>query len=243
MKKILLLATIAFLISTCSTNHKNPINKPEVVYDTTKRGVAGKPDSYFKVDIKKGNLDLGWFDKYWDEKGRLEERYHIYDSKGRDSVGRFFMLWSDTYQKSYQWSDTVKNNVLDDSSGWRRILMIDSTYTLDGKTLKEISYSFYTDRKIHQAPLLPEIEVTLFLRNGKINKKQINDFFNSRMYEESNDSYYERDTSLPLGYSEWNEISRSYFGEAMRDALVAKDKSFRKALQRDKNVVKHRIIF
>jgi hypothetical protein len=149
----------------------------------------------------------------------------------------------DNYRKSYEWSDTVRTFQNNDTTDTQRILTIDSTYSLNKRTLQEIEYCFYTNTKIFNAPLLPEIKVTLFYRNGRVVKKQIWNHASSRQFEESNGNFYERDTSLPLGYSEWNEISRSYFGEAMRDALIAKDFSLAKAAERDKNVLNHKILF
>lgn len=214
----------------CTQKQETVTKKVEIVSDTTQRGTLGKPNSYFEVHTKKGNIEIAWLDKLWDE-------------KGRDSVGRYFLLMTDTYRKSYVWYDTIQTGMLGNRMNYADVLIIDSIFTKDKIKLKQIEYSFYTDIKNPAYPSLPQIRVTLYVRNNKVSSKQIQNFYTSKLFDETNGKFYIRDTSLPLGYSEWNEISRSYFGEALRDALIAKEFSLLKASQRDKYVRNHKIEF
>jgi|GEM_PF-5811226 hypothetical protein len=240
--KLFLFALSILLLTFCTVQKKN-IKSIPIKNDTIVNGKIGEPNSYLEVHSKRGDIEIFWFSKQWNEKGRLEERYHNFDSKGRDSAGVFCIYYSNGYLKSYVWSDTVRTYEGNDPASTQRILMIDSLFSINGKVLKEVKYSFHTDNKIHQAKLLPEIEVRLFYKNNRINKKWIWKHIEEMIFVENGGNYYSIDTSIPREYVEADEISKGYFGEAMRDALIAKRISVEKAKQRDPKVMCHIIDF
>ena len=63
------------------------------------------------------------------------------------------------------------------------------------------------------------------------------------MYLEDNEGFFERRTDLPAGYSEWDQISKNYFGESVANMMRARSVSIYRASQRDPSVMKHKFIF
>jgi len=208
MKRYFLILPLAIAFCSCNAEKDNKIAvTPEVgiIADTLIKGTPGEKGSSFQINYVCGEDTIKRYMAYWETKN-LPFIRHQYYFKNND-----LRLVHDTgyidgrYEHSFAFRND-SNNVY---------ISIDSIFN-SRKRIKEIKvcvnkggggrYNFTFNLEKEFA-------------NGRLCRFAILDFSRSLKFAEKNGEYYEVETDVPLGYSEWTESTKSRFGRAYGDAM------------------------
>lgn len=237
MKCFFAVITLTFLLACTETDDQDLNPSADVVTrDTVKTGIPGEPNS--KISIVHLVDSVLQYREWttWDEKGIKEYRYEWFDSLGREYKQIDSTKFIDKFWKYIVWYDTLRYNITGVET-YMTCFRID--YRYDGKTnqIIESEYSFYLPNRITGLSALPEASLKLEYRKGKISKRTVFLPRRGKEYKEENGRFYVIDTDVPTRYAEWDNISKSYFGEAYSYMLEVSKTSLLTALLRDSTAI------